>query len=260
MESNKNLFKGRNIIYVTTIFISILLICVSFIPYGWTQAGTILVSVGCSGICAGVMAIFIELQDKKRMRGLQRLFLLPVIEELEHLFGRTLWLDAVFDKIDFNREVDYYLSPDFAEYADSLHELRWISLSECEERLNCLSQKKELSLRTDLATFSKMEKMYQIIGAMSTSLQSEIDNLKKGKLFLVAGEIFSPYEFDTIRVYLDGMIETLKSDDVNHTLVIHTLFQGYKRICTMGNYNQYVQSNLLICWHRDGLPQLYYKL
>ena len=45
---------------------SIGLILFSFIPYGWKIWENILVSIGCSGIAAAVMAIFLEMHDERK--------------------------------------------------------------------------------------------------------------------------------------------------------------------------------------------------
>ena len=46
-------------IYIISIFVSLIFIVVSYIPYGIKGAEVILQGVGCSGITAGIMAIYI---------------------------------------------------------------------------------------------------------------------------------------------------------------------------------------------------------
>lgn len=55
-------------IYLFTIAISVGLIFFSFVPYGWKVWENILISIGCSGITAAIMAIFLELYDEKKER------------------------------------------------------------------------------------------------------------------------------------------------------------------------------------------------
>ena len=59
-------FSDINRVYKASIVISILIILLSYVPYGIAGAETILVSVGCSGIAAGIMAIFIDIAQKKQ--------------------------------------------------------------------------------------------------------------------------------------------------------------------------------------------------
>lgn len=51
-------FREMNIVYPITIVVSIGLILFSFVPYGWKVWENILMSIGCSGIAAALMAIF----------------------------------------------------------------------------------------------------------------------------------------------------------------------------------------------------------
>ena len=104
-------------IYIGTIIVSLGLILFSFIPHGWKIWENILVSIGCSGIAAAVMAIFLEMHDErkeeKRRKELRQTFLVELDSELRHLFERVLWFEGVLDKIDLSKEIEHYTSINF---------------------------------------------------------------------------------------------------------------------------------------------------
>ncbi len=67
-NKKKRITSGTMIIYGITFLVSIGLISISFCPGGFEVAGTVLLSIGCSGVAAAIMSIFLEIsniQNKK---------------------------------------------------------------------------------------------------------------------------------------------------------------------------------------------------
>lgn len=238
-------------IYVGTVLTSIGLILFSFIPYGWKVWENILVSIGCSGIAAAIMAIFLELNDEKKVKNrreqLRQTFLAGLDDELRHLFERVLWFDNILDKIDLSKEIEYYLSINFISEAHSAGYYRQTSLDECESEIKQICKKYELeALRgRDSETRSKIQKMFFIIGSASMSIITELDIIKRNQMFLITNDIFSIEELNEIYVCTENHVELLRTPDTNYGGALEFLLSAYKKTHEMGHFNQNI---MIISW------------
>ena len=241
-------------IYIGTIIVSIGLIVFSFIPYGWKIWENILASIGCSGIAAAVMAIFLEMHDErkeeKRRKELRQTFLAELDSELRHLFERVLWFEGVLDKIDLSKDIEHYTSINFIKEAHSFKYYRQTKLVDCESEIARICEKyQEKSIHEmDKESISKNEKMFLIIGIASRSVVSALENIRKNQMFLIVNNIFTIDELNDIYVYVGRNIELLQTPRTNYGVPLEFLLNAYKRTHEMGNFDEDI---MIVGWQTN---------
>lgn len=226
-------FLNRPALYIWSIVISIACILLS---HRVEPMRDILIGIGCSGIAAGFVAIAIDLIDSKNERKkqaqLRRVFLNPLKEELEHILIRLMWLYNALDKIDFEKEIDYFFEPDFLLCSEFILNTRLITFKDYKEEFEQLAfWHSEVQLLGDAAAQSKMRKIFSIVGRAGMPLQSEIDNIKKNELFLISNEFFTPQELTVIIANLDNICYRFGADDHRNMIWARYILRGYEQLC-----------------------------
>ena len=100
-------------IYIGTIVVSILLLIPACI---WQSTIlTVLSGIGCSGIAAAIMAIFLDdasiKKENKRKARVRAIYLRDLKEELKMMLERILWFEKRLDEeYDWDREPSFYSS------------------------------------------------------------------------------------------------------------------------------------------------------
>lgn len=104
--------------YVITIIVSIILM----IPYGLDNSCgwfNLLSGIGCSGVAAALMSIFLDRINEKREQERKDRFIsgyfYPLYHELSLFLGRLLWINEHIndDEIICDLPLDYYYSKHF---------------------------------------------------------------------------------------------------------------------------------------------------
>lgn len=256
------LFPNKESIYVGTIIVSIVFIAVSFIPYGFVQAGDILVGLGCSGISAGLLAIFIDLKEKERFQErteqLRRAVLLSLKEEIECVLGRIIWLHEVIDKIDLTKEIEYFLSDDFKQYAKSLTDVKHITLEDYEAKLNEIRNRFDLSeIQGDIELQKRTKKLFQIIQATGTRIQDEVDILRKNKGFYINYQIFTFRDLNWLTICVGDMVNKFDTYKRGPFALSFDLLCEYKSMCQKFGFDN---MKFPIAWQDYDLFELTDKL
>ena len=112
-------------IYFWTIAISILLL----IPYcNWDHSFlSIISSIGCSGIAAAIMAIFLETaaenRERERNAKARSIFFKGLSDELKTTLERILWFDSRIEdnEFDWSKEPASYYTVNFFAFAWKQH-------------------------------------------------------------------------------------------------------------------------------------------
>lgn len=244
-------------IYLFTIAISMGLLFLSFVPYGWKVWENVLISIGCSGITAAIMAIFLERYDEKKEKSrreqLRKIFLLSLNQELKHLFERTLWFDHVLDKIDLSKDIEYYLGLDFIREVHTAGYYRQALLDECEGEIEQICNKYLMESLTskEVETRTKIQKMFSVIGSASMSIITELDNIKRNQIFLITDNIFSSEELKEIYILIGENVELLTTPDTAYGVPLIMLLDGYKKIHRWGQFENDI---MFICWQSCNNP------
>lgn len=248
-------------IYIISIFVSLIFIIVSYIPYGIKGAEVILQGVGCSGITAGIMAIFIDIaqqkQQKKRISELRENYLWSLNVQLKHLFERIIWFEHVILEHDLDKDIDYYLSLDFVAEAHKWNYYKIDKLENVEDEI-INKYDKEKWHDNEVISYDKVEKMFNIIGCASAKLQTEVDNLLNNEMYLVVNGIMTSKEIGDLYVCLRNHTQFLQVRGTNYSTALLFLLQAYKLVRSMGNYHE---DNMYITWQlpKDTLQMVLEK-
>ena len=261
MAKEKNRFWDMiNIVYVITIVVSIALIISPLIPCIEGVLETILVSIGCSGIAAAVMSIFLDLRnmvrEKRKKEQLRQVFLYGLYKELQHLFERVIWFDNVFEKLILDKDIDYYLSLDFIRDAHSCGYYKQTSIEECKQEIETIIEKyiDDNWKNQDDDTCNKIKKMFCIIGTASDLISTEKDIITRNQMYLVTSDILTINEIRDIHTYIDKFVELLKLQKANYGAALRFLFDGYLMLHNMCKF----ESHMFICWQtkKSGLEMV----
>lgn len=251
-------------IYIISIVVSLIFIIVSYIPYGIKGAEVILQGMGCSGIAAGIMAIFIDdiqqKQNKKRISELREKFLWRLNVQLKLLFKRIIWFDHVILEHDLDKEIGYYLSLDFLSEAFKWNYYKSDKIENVEDEINEIINKynKEKWEDSEAITYDKVEKMFNIIGFASAELQSEVDNLLNNEMYLIVNGIMTTKEIKELYGCLRNHVQFLQVKGTNYSTSLLFLLQAYKFVRSMGNYQE---DDMYITWQlpKDTLQMVLEK-
>lgn len=133
-------------IYVWTIIISVALLILSC--FWSTPIFTLLSGIGCSGLAAAIMAIFLESADAKRVvekkARTRTAYFEAIKEELKIVLERILWFDmrTMDENFDWEKEPAFYSTMEFILWASETYpEEEEISFQAAEKRLNSLAEK-----------------------------------------------------------------------------------------------------------------------
>lgn len=249
-----------NQVYVASIVISLLLIILSNIRNINTDAKTVLISIGCSGMAAAIMAIFIDMAQKKqeesRNMQLKKYNLSGLYYELKSFFERLIWFDEILSTHEIDNDIEYYLSSDFLTEA-----LSWNVYSQEDYKEICSSIKelidkynKDSWKESENITHKKVEKMFYIISNASIKIQEEMTILNKNRNFLVANSIVTIEEINELNVCVGKFIELLGVKGTNYSTSLHFLFSAFDKIKDIGNYDDELY---IITWHpKDDIVDL----
>ena len=205
----KRIISRAMLIYGITLLLSIILIVISFCPGGSKAVGTVLLGVGCSGVAAAIMAIFLEIssiQNKKEQEEFCRYtYFNDLNQQIKKLFERLLWFDKALGTVDINKEMNYYLSLDFLSEASMLEIYETITYEEADLRVHKLFEKyKEEKWKNNEITWEQINRVLQIIGRASIGVTYEIDRLKGDKFDLIQRGIIDVNDVEEIIRCVDG--------------------------------------------------------
>lgn len=244
--------QGNNIVYIAAIGVSALCILFSFRQFKFRQVETILQGLGCSGIAASLMAIFIDnlqrqKQDKKISEYRQAL-LSDLNQELKQCLERIIWFDDAISKLDMEKDIEYYLSLDFDKEAYFLNLYQVMDWDTAEKRVNEILRKydeKKQDTPVDEELALKISKMFKIIGIASRRIQSQLDKLYDERIFIISSGIMDEGEILDIYYSLNNMVSFLELSKTIYATPIIFILGAYKKVRKLCNY----ENEFYVCWH-----------
>ena len=257
-KQNTSKINGPMRVYIISFMISIGCILVSYCPYGIESAGVILLSIGCSGVAASIMAFFLEcmnIRANKRMaKEYRNILLYDLHVQLKKVFERILWFDKVINEIDLNQEDQYFLSLDFLrkEYVQNNYECLSFEAVKFQVE-NIISKYKKENITDEIAPQDKVNRMFGIIGNASDLVTYEVNRLRQNKMILILHNVMREEDIDSIIRISD--IRFLKVPDSNFSSTILFLWEAYKKIEEICNY----KDDFYITWQpsKDFIDLLY---
>ncbi len=230
-------------IYIITIIISVILM----IPSCFWDINILnaLSGIGCSGLAASIIAIYIERNTvKKEEAHLSRtrtLYFKQMNNQLNMIFERILWFDARMNDLQFNWSLQpqEYSSFKYMIWAGKQYkEEGAISFEEAETRLKKIGEKYNLQKQTKMSKeeLQKVQKMFCIIANSGNYLLSAANEIKENKLMLDRSEYLALEEIDTLLSEISFGIGIMNTANKNYSVAIDSLLSASKIIRKVGQY------------------------
>lgn len=237
-------------IYIGSIVVSILLLIPACI---WQSTIlTVLSGIGCSGIAAAIMAIFLDSaalkKENERKSKARAIYFRELKDQLQMMIERILWLDErLNDDFDWSKDPIVYSSFQYMIYASQQypHEEK-ISFEEAEARLNTLKEKYSLEQQSKMPSdqLQKVQKMFLILSASGLTLLSEANSIKERRIELDAEEYLSLSEIDSMCFQISLGVSLMCKPNKNYGAAVSSLVSAYKTICKAGNYTDEINIGL----------------
>lgn len=237
-------------IYIWTIVTSLLLLIPACI---WDcSILTILSGIGCSGIAAAIMAIFLDSADLKRENErkvkARAIYFRELKDQLKMMIERILWFDErLNDDFDWNKDPTIYSSFQYMVNASQQYpNEEKISFEEAEARLNTLKEKYSLDQQSKMPShqLQKVQKMFLILSASGLTLLSEANSIKERRIELDAEEYLSLKEIESVCFQISLGISLMCKPNKNYGVAVSLLVSAYKTICKTGNYTDEINVGL----------------
>lgn len=237
-------------IYIWTIVISVLLLIPACI---WDcSILTILSGIGCSGVAAAIMAIFLDIESLKkeneRKARTRAIYFRELKQQLKMMLERILWFDErLNENFDWDQDPSLYMTLQYMLYVNQQYSKEEeISFEEAEKRLNALKDKYSLDQQASMQSdyLLKVQKMFFILGTSGIELLSEVNSLKERRIELDTEDYISLEEIDNMCLHIPLSISLMLKPNKNYGTAILLLVLAYKTICTVGNYTDKISIGL----------------
>lgn len=237
-------------IYIWTIVISLLLVIPACI---WEcDILTIISGIGCSGIAAAIMAIFLDLaalkkENERKVRA-KAMYFRDLKDQLKMMIERILWFDErLNDDFDWSKDPTIYSSFQYMIYTGQQYpNEEKITFEEAEARLNTLKNKYSLDQQTNMPPdhLQKVQKMFLILSESGLTLLSEVNSIKERRLELDTEDYLSLKEIESMCFQISLGISLMRKPNRNYGAAISSLVSAYKMICKAGNYTDEINIGL----------------
>ena len=255
-------------IYIWTIVISLLLLIPACI---WNcNIMTILSGIGCSGIAAAIMAIFLDMaslkRENERKAKTRAIYFRELKEQLKMMIERILWFDErLNENFDWDKDPAIYSTLQYMLYAGQQYPgEETISFEEAEARLNILKDKYALDQQSKMQSdhLQKVQKMFMILAASGITLLSEANSIKECRVELDAEDYMSLKEIESMCFQISLGVSLMCKANKNYGAAIQSIVLAYKTICKAGNYTDKINIGLhgtikIVDQTRQGHPYSY---
>lgn len=227
----------NNKIYIITIILSIILMSLDVIT--GNCLGGILSGIGCSGVTAAIMAIFIDKSnnryEQKRKDYVKKMYLHNFVSCITTLIGELIWLDEMIDDDKFNWDLndDKYEGLNFVIYSAEISKTRTISYNEAMQCLNCIAIKynKDGIEKLDEAKKLRVCKMFRIASKSTVSLLKEFVKINDNALLLELEGLITRSDLERIRSEIVVFYGIVTRNDKNYHTAIKCLQQVLNSVC-----------------------------
>ena len=230
-------------IYLWTIILSLLLLIPASI---WeNRILTILSGIGCSGIAAAIMAIFLEMASLKkesmRKAKTRSIYFRTLKDQLKMLLERMLWFEERMsdESFDWDKDPSDYSSLSYMVFSNTYYPSdEKISFHEAETRLAVIKEKYDIDHIGELSKdqLCKARKMFMILASSSFPLLSEINSIKENRIELNAEDYMSLDEIDSLYFSISLGIALMYKPDKNYGAAVSSFISAYKSVCKVGDF------------------------
>ena len=237
-------------VYIITIVISILIMIPSV--FCSNSITTLLSGIGCSGIAAAIMAIFLDWtndkREKQKTKSAKNIYFKSINNQLNMLIERILWFDERMDDEDFNWDLprSQYSSLRYMIFASQISKERTVSYEEAINLLKEIGKKYTLEKQDEMTPeeLSKVQKMFLILADSCDFLISEANSIRDNKLALHNENYISLSDTDSLLFCLSLAIGIMFTPKKNYDLAITEIITAAKKIREIGNYDEEIRIGL----------------
>lgn len=237
-------------IYAFTIAVSFLLMIPSL---KWNNPLTsILSGIGCSGIAAAIMAIFLDWsndkREKEKTQNAKRVYFSSINSQLNMLIERILWFDDRIDDESFNwgLQRSEYNSLKYMVSASKQITERSVSYEDAVSLLLTVGEKYAHDKLSDLSNekLVKIQKMFFIIADSCTVLIANTQSIFENKLILDREHYISLEDTDQLRFSIVFAVDIMSKALPNYKAAITSIISASRKIRELGNYDDKIRIGL----------------
>lgn len=200
--------------------------------------------IGCSGIAAAIMAIFLDYSNSRReqekLKKAKSLYFKQIYDQLIMTIERILWFnerlqDAAFDwnLKDYDYSTFSYMAgmgsryPEISlTYDDAINKLKDIGVKYNIDNIKTITEPDKY----------KITRLFQILAASSSYLLNEANTIKNNKLTLDVIDYMSLDENKGIMFDISLFITLMRKPDKNYQAAVNALISVTERIREIGLY------------------------
>lgn len=246
MEKMKN-----NKIYIITIFVSIALLIPSLFcnPSQSTRTYSllsVLSGIGCSGIAAAIMAIFLEYSNNKKeqekLKKAKSLYFKQIYDQLVMMIERILWFYERLPDASFNWNLpeNVYSTLNYMVGMGTKYPEKSLTYAEAINKLKCIGDKYNLDNIKQLSEDDKhkVNRMFQIVAASASYLLNEANSIKNNQLVLDIEDYLGLDENKSIMFDISFFVTLMAKPDKNYQAAVDSLINVTEKIRKIGMYPQ----------------------
>lgn len=237
-------------IYVVTIIASIFLLIPAL--FGESRVYNVLSGIGCSGIAAAAMAIFLERANGKRelekAERTKSIYFRRLYDQLIMTMERILWFNERLGDDEFIWDLpdQEYYSLNYMISMSTRYPERSLSYSSAIDELRAIGEKYNIEGIKRLSEHDKNKicRLFQIVAISSASLLDEARIVNENKLLLDIEDYLSIDGNEQILFQISLSIGLMSRQDKNYKAAIECLISATDRLRTVGLYANSIQVGL----------------
>lgn len=200
--------------------------------------------IGCSGIAAAIMAIFLDYSNNRReqekLKKAKSLYFKQIYDQLIMVVERILWFNERLQDADFNWNLqDYdYSSFGYMVGIGSRYPETTLPYDAAINKLKDIGVKYNIDNIKTIAESDKYKitRLFQIVAASSSYLLNEANAIKNNKLTLDIIDYMSLDENKGIMFDISLFITLMGKPDKNYQAAVNALIRVTERIREIGQY------------------------
>ena len=213
---------------------------------------TLLSGIGCSGIAAAIMAIFLDWtndnREKQKTQSAKKIYFKTINDQLNMLIERILWFDERMadESFDWNLPPSQYSSLNYMVFASRISKERTISYEEAITLLKEIGKKYTLEKQDEMTPeeLSKVQKMFLILADSCAFLISEANSIRDNKLALHNENYISLNDTDSLYFCISLALRIMAKPKKNYDLAIMQIITASNKIREIGNYDEEIRIGL----------------
>lgn len=223
------------------IYIWIIIISIAFIIPGCIvsyPALNVLSSIGCSGITAAIMAIFVEKHTKDQQetfkKKARKAYFQELHGQLKMMLERIVWFDERMDdaQFDWGKNPIEYSSLKYMIWATANYSEYVMSYNDIRDALLKIADKYNLEHQENMSTNEKIKvyKMFNILGVSGKEMMRQIKIIDDNKLLLDVVDYMPLSESKVVYSSIGIAVNIMGSNGLDYGYSVSQLLSIYDEI------------------------------